>query len=113
MRRGRRREGAGVDVLVPRSRLMTNSLFLATEDRYVCKTKVVAKCYPRPILWQLPRHKRTKTQHEPQYRKCTNSRHVKSDGCAQDVQSMYVYQDADMCDTVTRGSLHIQVLFTW
>ena len=46
------------DVLVPMLRLMTNSLFLTTGDRYVCNTKVVARCYPRPILWQLPRHKR-------------------------------------------------------
>ena len=34
---------------------------------------------------------KTKTQHEPRCWKCTNSRHVTSDGCAQDVQWMYVY----------------------
>ena len=81
-----------VDVLVPKSRLMTNSLFLTTRNRDVCNTKVVARYYPRPILWQLPRHKkRQNTQHEPQCWKCTDSRHVESEGCVQDVQSMYVY----------------------
>ena len=49
------------------------------------ETKVVARCYPRPC------HKDKKLNMSHNYRECTNSRHVKSDGCAQDVQSMYVY----------------------
>ena len=30
---------------------------LTTGDRYICDEKIVAKCHPRTILWQWPRHK--------------------------------------------------------
>ena len=58
----------------------------------VCvQQRVLARCYPGPILWRLLRHKKTKTQREPQCWKCTYSRHVKSHGCAEDVKSVCVY----------------------
>ena len=87
-----------------RSRLMTNSLFPTTRDRYVFSKTVVARCYTRPILWRWPRHKDKTLNMSHKCCKCTNSRHVKRDGCAQDVQSMYVVLWTQACAVpITRG----------
>ena len=95
---------------------MTNSLFLTTGDRCVCSRSTWRGVTRDPLSSNGLATTKDKTQHEPQMLKliwssftqslkCTersclllekevrkNSRHVKSDGCAEDVHAKYHHE---------------------